>query len=217
VAFANKKEYAAHVVGLFSEVADQYGSVRENGLFFTRKQSYEVEAGMAVQVVKTKLPTSVVVLMVDASLRLTSVAELCEQLFARERAIATIGGPLGRFTERDVFVTEYRFDWRGDKDRILSQLDQDINKFSRFAESINSAQSLDAGRLARLPSLRKNFSLGLGETYKYTVPEVAAVLHHLNGRRDEAIRAAAIAEGNKSGRLSSERLDGLRRYVSEMD
>jgi len=217
VAFSNKKEFAAHVVGLFSKVADQYGFVREKGLFFTRMQSDEVEAGMAVQVVKTKLPTSVVVLLVDASLRLTSVAELCEQLFARDRAIATIGGPLGRFTERDDFVTEYRFDWEGDEDRVLSQLDQDINKFSRFAESINSAQSLDAGRLARLPGLRKNFSLGLGETYKYTVPEVAAVLHRLNGRRDEAMRAAAIIELNKSGRLSSEQLDALRRYVSEMD
>ncbi|QNK59199.1 hypothetical protein [Paenibacillus sp. PAMC21692] len=217
MAFPNKKEYVAHVVGLFSKVADQYGFVRENGLSFTRKQSDEVEAGMAVQVAITKLPASVVVLLVDVSLRLASVAELCEQLFARDRAIATIGGPLGRFTERDDFVTEYRFDWKGDEDRVLGQLDADIHKFSRFAESINSAQSLDAGRLARLPGLRKNFSLGLGETYKYTVPEVAAVLHRLNGKRDEAMRTAAIAERNKSGRLSAEQLNDLRRYVSEMD
>lgn len=44
--FSNKKEYSAHVVGLFAKAADQYGFVREHGLFFTRKQSDEVEAGM---------------------------------------------------------------------------------------------------------------------------------------------------------------------------
>ena len=44
-----------------------------------------------------------------------------------DRAIATIGGPLGRFTEQDSLVTEYRFNWRGVKDRMVSQLDQDIN------------------------------------------------------------------------------------------
>lgn len=132
----------------------------------------------------------------------------------RPAGVATIGGPLGRFNARDENLSEYVFDWNTAEEAQLRGIEGDVLSFSRFAASVTSVANVDVDRLAKLPHLRRVFAAGLGETYQFTTPEVAAVIHKLNGRDAAARSALDIARRSEGKRRSLEEVAALRGFVS---
>lgn len=153
----------------------------------------DVTARVSYQVTTANQPPTVVGIHPSGSIRIGSVAKICEDLFGRSAETATISAPLGAFTSANANQSVYRFDWADTAGSAFEKLSSDLDQFDSFASAIQSVQDLSADRLARVPNLRRNFAEGLGETYKYTTPEVAAVIHHLNGDRERAVSALALA------------------------
>lgn len=207
-----KSAYTKHVVTLVTDLLGEYGySPVGKDLRLENVQSPEVSSSISIAVVSQKTADATVALDIYASITLRSVADLCEKLFGRETSVATIGGPIGRFLKVDTSRHGYRFNWNLTEAEQLLKLKNDLLEFVKFSRSISSVKDLDAEALARIPVLRKNFAQGLGETYKYTAPEVAAVIHKLNSRADRAVLALGVAE--RSGRLSADQLARIMEFI----
>jgi hypothetical protein len=207
-----KKTYKDHLLGRLHDTLISHGYARvAPGIAYAKRNSDEVDSRLSVRTVTGAVSPCCVEFELDGFLRLSSVAEVCQLLFGRDGSVATIGGAIATFAPRRHKVS-YAFDWRADEDRQWSGLEADLQGFLAFVELVHSAEDLDVDRLRRIPKIGGNFAEGLGESYRYTTPEVAAVLHKLNSRTSRALEALEIAA--QSVRLSASQLARLQAYVA---
>lgn len=201
------------VIGRLADYLQEKGCAGSEKSGYSLKKTEDISIIFTIRTVTGKLPASVVQLDVDAALRSAAVAELCSNLVCRSPGLPTIWGPLGRLIGRGDYVSSYRFDWCVDFDGQFSKLTRDLDVFLELYGSIQGYRDLDMEKLLKVPTFRKLFSDGIGEVYRFGLPEIAAVVHKMNDNGNRALQALEIAEADKSGRLSAEGKVRLHQFV----
>lgn len=210
----SKSEFKDRIQGVLLALFGELGFKKRKGGVFERRQGEDVVVCLVIRFVVAKLPASVVQIDVDVTIRSVEIAGLCRDLFDRDFELPTLWGPLGRFVGRTDYVSSYRFDWNRSNNENFSSLKNDFSSFDDFARSLRGSSDLDIERLSKIPALRKNMVDGLGETYRFTLPEIAVVIYKLNSREQWVERALRVALDDKSGRLSERAKQDLKNFAA---